>query len=248
MFLQIVSQTYVDVRVVRNRARELVEMLSDVEKIRAERRKAKANKHKYTGTGNDGMSFGSTGGRYGGFEGGSYGNNGGSYSGGGSSSYERGQNDLSNTRMCIVNIDAALEQTMVVAIRVEAAEVSAMKHGEGGLKNITQEMMKHQPPGVDRLPFLIAQGLGMVLLTLLLRGVRLQQQQHQLHLNRKSLRWIYWAGSGMRMSLVAALPKQICLLRIRRCLLYLCHLHPLLLLLLLLTVSTYLSNIHERWD
>ncbi|KAF9568749.1 ENTH-domain-containing protein [Agrocybe pediades] len=69
---------------VRNRSRELVELLSDVEKIRAERRKAKANKNKYIGVGNDGfgggMSFESSGGgRYGGF---------GSYSlGGGSSSY-----------------------------------------------------------------------------------------------------------------------------------------------------------------
>ena len=52
---------------VRNRSRELVELLSDVEKIRAERRKAKANKSKYVGTGNDGMSFSSDGGRYGGF-------------------------------------------------------------------------------------------------------------------------------------------------------------------------------------
>ena len=38
-----------------------------MEKIRAERRKAKANKSKYTGTGNDGLSFSSSGGRYGGF-------------------------------------------------------------------------------------------------------------------------------------------------------------------------------------
>ncbi len=70
----------------RNRARELVELLSDVEKIRAERRKAKANKNKYVGTGNDGMGFGSMGfessggGRYGGFGGDSlnstYGNGG----------------------------------------------------------------------------------------------------------------------------------------------------------------------------
>ena len=43
---------------VRNRSRELVELLSDVEKIRAERRKAKANKNKYVGVGNDG--FGSS--------------------------------------------------------------------------------------------------------------------------------------------------------------------------------------------
>ncbi|KAK2465289.1 hypothetical protein APHAL10511_002643 [Amanita phalloides] len=53
---------------VRNRAREMVELLSDVEKIRAERRKAKANRHKYIGTGNDGFgpSFQSSGSRYGG--------------------------------------------------------------------------------------------------------------------------------------------------------------------------------------
>ena len=68
----------------RNRSRELVELLSDVEKIRAERRKAKANKNKYVGVGNDGfgggMSFDSGGGRYGGF-----GND--SLGGGGSGSY-----------------------------------------------------------------------------------------------------------------------------------------------------------------
>ncbi|KAF5343333.1 hypothetical protein D9758_014192 [Tetrapyrgos nigripes] len=54
---------------VRNRAKEIVELLSDVDTIRVERRKAKANKNKYTGTGNDGMSFSSDGGgsRYGGF-------------------------------------------------------------------------------------------------------------------------------------------------------------------------------------
>ncbi|KAL1742046.1 hypothetical protein HDZ31DRAFT_24540, partial [Schizophyllum fasciatum] len=52
---------------VRNRSRELAELLSDVEKIRSERRKAKANKNKYVGTGNDGLSFSSGGSRYGGF-------------------------------------------------------------------------------------------------------------------------------------------------------------------------------------
>lgn len=56
---------------VRNRSRELVELLADVDKIRGERRKAKANKHKYTGTGNDGFgggaSFSTGGSRYGGF-------------------------------------------------------------------------------------------------------------------------------------------------------------------------------------
>ncbi|KAF9453168.1 ENTH-domain-containing protein [Macrolepiota fuliginosa MF-IS2] len=80
---------------VRNRAKELVELLSDVEKIRVERRKAKANKSKYIGVGNEGgydgggLSFSSGGSRYGGFGsdslgGGSY-NNADYYSGGSSS-------------------------------------------------------------------------------------------------------------------------------------------------------------------
>lgn len=65
-------------------------MLSDVEKIRTERRKAKANKSKYIGVGNDGgygsggMSFSSGGGRYGGFGSDSLG-------GGGGSSYGNGE-------------------------------------------------------------------------------------------------------------------------------------------------------------
>jgi len=79
---------------VRNRSRELVELLSDVEKIRAERRKAKANKSKYIGVGNDGFSGGMSfesggGGRYGGFGsdslgGGGGGSTSGSYGNGGS--------------------------------------------------------------------------------------------------------------------------------------------------------------------
>ncbi|KAJ7858999.1 ENTH-domain-containing protein [Mycena leptocephala] len=74
---------------VRNRSRELVELLSDVDKIRGERRKAKANKNKYIGTGSDGgMSFGGdSGGRYGGFGSDSLGYSGG---GGGSSDYYGG--------------------------------------------------------------------------------------------------------------------------------------------------------------
>ncbi|KAL6304442.1 hypothetical protein BKA93DRAFT_784005 [Sparassis latifolia] len=69
---------------VRNRSRELVDLLSDVEKIRTERRKAKANKHKYIGSGNDAMSFSSGGSRYGGFGSDSVGyGGGGSYGGDG---------------------------------------------------------------------------------------------------------------------------------------------------------------------
>jgi epsin len=49
---------------VRNRAKEIAELLSDVEKIRTERRRAKVNKNKYGGTGG---GFGGSGSRYGGF-------------------------------------------------------------------------------------------------------------------------------------------------------------------------------------
>lgn len=52
---------------IRNRARELAELLSDVDRIRAERRKARANRNKYQGTGNSDFVPGSGGGRYGGF-------------------------------------------------------------------------------------------------------------------------------------------------------------------------------------
>ncbi|OLL23517.1 ENTH domain-containing protein [Neolecta irregularis DAH-3] len=59
---------------VRNRAKELSELLSDVDSIRQERRKAKATKNKYTGVGNDRLGgiegsagFGDSSSRYGGF-------------------------------------------------------------------------------------------------------------------------------------------------------------------------------------
>ena len=76
---------------VRNRSKELVELLADVDKIRQERKKAKANRSKYVGTGNDGFSFGSSDGRYGGFGNDSF--SGGSYSGDygtSASGYDRG--------------------------------------------------------------------------------------------------------------------------------------------------------------
>ncbi|KAI8375154.1 hypothetical protein BD560DRAFT_392867 [Blakeslea trispora] len=70
---------------VRNRAKELAELLNDVETIKAERKKAKKNRNKYTGVGSDGgMAYSSSsvagGSRYEGFgsdvgySGGSYGN------------------------------------------------------------------------------------------------------------------------------------------------------------------------------
>lgn len=75
-------------------------MLGDVEKIRQERRKAKANKTKFAGQGNDGgMSFVTpTGGRYGGFGSDSLGGGGGGdsggyegYSGGRDNGYDNGE-------------------------------------------------------------------------------------------------------------------------------------------------------------
>jgi len=63
------SFTYHHNTSVRNRAKEIAELLSDVEKIRTERRRAKANKNKYGGTGSEGSGggFGGSGSRYGGF-------------------------------------------------------------------------------------------------------------------------------------------------------------------------------------
>jgi epsin len=55
---------------VRNRSKELADLLSDLDKVRQERRKAKANRNKYKGVGNDSMSpsfTSSSGSRYGGF-------------------------------------------------------------------------------------------------------------------------------------------------------------------------------------
>ncbi|GAA6054518.1 hypothetical protein JCM3770_005825 [Rhodotorula araucariae] len=100
---------------IRNRAKELGDLLSDVERVRQERRKAKQNRNKYQGVGNDGFSGGSggfssiggggpsftsaSGSRYGGFGSDSLGHGGGgdAYSSGGGSgggfSDSRGRQD-----------------------------------------------------------------------------------------------------------------------------------------------------------
>lgn len=63
---------------VRNRARELAELLGDIEKIRQERKKAKANRTKFTGVSSDTIGYGGFSGssgssQYGGFGNDSYG-------------------------------------------------------------------------------------------------------------------------------------------------------------------------------
>jgi epsin len=72
---------------VRNRAKELAELLSDVERIRAERKKARATRNKYTGVeGGAGLGGGMSSSRFGGFgseeSGGGGGGEYGGYSGG----------------------------------------------------------------------------------------------------------------------------------------------------------------------
>jgi epsin len=67
--------------IVRTRAKEIVELLADLDRVRNERRKAKANRNKYIGTGNDSMNLTSGRNRYGGF---------GSESAGGASGYSGG--------------------------------------------------------------------------------------------------------------------------------------------------------------
>ncbi|KAK3818632.1 MAG: ENTH-domain-containing protein [Benniella sp.] len=79
---------------VRNRAKELAEMLSSVDRIKEERKKAKANRNKYTGSegGSGGGSggFAGTGSKYGGFGSDSYFEGGGYGGGSGSGSSYRG--------------------------------------------------------------------------------------------------------------------------------------------------------------
>lgn len=81
---------------VRNRAKELTELLGDVDRIRAERKKARATKNKYTGVeggtgryggfGNESSGYGGSSSNFGGFSGGVYGDGGGF--GGQSSEYD----------------------------------------------------------------------------------------------------------------------------------------------------------------
>ncbi|KAK6340392.1 Epsin-3, clathrin recruitment and traffic between the Golgi and endosome [Orbilia blumenaviensis] len=82
---------------VRNRAKELAELLSDVEKIRAERKKSKSSRGKFQGVEGGGGSFsgmGMGGGGYGGSSGGFSGGSGGGGGGGGNRYGGFGSEDL----------------------------------------------------------------------------------------------------------------------------------------------------------
>ncbi|KAG0042348.1 Epsin-3, clathrin recruitment and traffic between the Golgi and endosome [Gryganskiella cystojenkinii] len=83
---------------VRNRAKEFAEMLSSVDRIKEERKKAKANRNKYVGSEGGGGSggFAGSGSKYGGFGSDSYsdgGYSGGGYNGSGSGSRGSGRYD-----------------------------------------------------------------------------------------------------------------------------------------------------------
>lgn len=120
---------------VRNRSREIVELLGDLEKVRTERKKAKANKSKYTGVGNDsGMSFSSGGSRYGGFgseEAG--GGGGGGWSGGGVSS----TSDCAYSLMLLLanTADGVLQSIAPVAAAGRPPRASATPAADG--RNLT---------------------------------------------------------------------------------------------------------------
>jgi hypothetical protein len=120
---------------VRNRAKELVELLADVERIRQERKKAKANRSKYVGTGNDGFSFG--GGRYGGFGNETMGSYSGDY-GGSASGYDRGG---------LLPLFGRLFSLMANLQRLEGAAAGSEILLRGGptLRSTMLAMMRHHP-------------------------------------------------------------------------------------------------------
>ena len=104
---------------VRNRSSELAKLLSDVDAIRQERKKARANKHKYGGVEGGaslGGGFSSGGGsRYGGFEGGSSSGFGGGYGGFG------GGYTIARIALFIFIFDTLLVSTMAAAdIRIRS--------------------------------------------------------------------------------------------------------------------------------
>jgi len=163
---------------VRNRARELVELLSDVEKIRSERRKAKTNRNKYTGVGSDGLTLGveSSGGRYGGFGGDSLGSSfNGSYGNGGSLL------DIDETQLSYSQIT-----TQVVAAPALVAEARLSATIAANMMNTTLETMKSPTRQQDRIQAVIPQKSHL---------------HHPLQLQHHNLKLTFWAVSMILLQL-----------------------------------------------
>lgn len=127
-FFSLLSISDLHVLLVRNRSKELAELLGDLDRVRQERRKAKANRNKYVGTGNDGMSFSSGGSRYGGFGSEDVGASSG-YGGG----YDRDRGGRYVSQMLVVNFRAdemyVLAQIIMVVVVVEGARVDREEEG-----------------------------------------------------------------------------------------------------------------------
>ena len=127
---------------VRNRSKELADLLSDVERIRAERKKARSNRNKFGGVEGGAMGAGISGGsRYGGFgsEEASYGGySGGVYGdGGGFGGRESGFQDSSNRRDRFEEYDEGDE---------DGSSTSARRQGEISSSSSKRETKKAEPP------------------------------------------------------------------------------------------------------
>ncbi|KAJ4164814.1 hypothetical protein LMH87_006472 [Akanthomyces muscarius] len=144
---------------VRNRAKELAELLGDVERIRTERKKARATKNKYTGVEGGGMYGGGSSSRYGGFgpessgggsamyggfSGGVYGDGGGF--GGQSSDYQEGGDAGRSDRFEAYDEFEGSERPATSSTRRTRAE-------RPGTKKTTPEAAKPKEPEVDLFSF-----------------------------------------------------------------------------------------------
>ncbi len=143
---------------VRNRAKELAELLSDVEKIRAERKKSRATRNKYGGL-EGGSSFGSSmsggGGRYGGFSGNDLsfgGYSGGVYGdGGGFGGNTGGFNDSGGRRDRFEEYDEGDDPSVASSTRRTADTASAPTTRRDNASKKKAEPPKPKEPDVDLL-------------------------------------------------------------------------------------------------
>lgn len=144
---------------VRNRAKELAELLGDVERIRTERKKARATKNKYTGVEGGGGYGGGSSSRYGGFgpessgggsamyggfSGGVYGDGGGF--GGQSSDYQEGGNGGRSDRFEAYDEFEGSDRPAASSTRRTTTE-------RPGTKKTTPEVSKPKEPEVDLFSF-----------------------------------------------------------------------------------------------
>jgi epsin len=147
---------------VRNRAKELAELLGDVDRIRTERKKARATKNKYTGVEGGGSMFsgGGSGGRYGGFgsESADYGggssagyggSSGGVYGDGGGFGGQEYNEPSANRSERFEEYDEFGEDDRPAP----SAKAAAKKPERAGVKKTTPEPPKKKEPEADLFSF-----------------------------------------------------------------------------------------------